>query len=72
MDKYNGVVFGSTSLATWAAAVSIPDIIFPFIGMGGTERWLVYPVVLWVAGLGGYLMNTTTTQNKENEKNTNY
>ena len=62
--KYIGIVFGLISLATWAAAVFIPDIIFPSIGMGGTERWLVYPIVLWLTGLGGYLMNTTTTQNK--------
>ena len=57
--KYIGIVFGSISLATWAAAVFIPDIIFSLIGMGGTERWLVYPIVLWITGLGGYLTNTT-------------
>lgn len=61
--KYIGILFGSISLATWAAAVFIPDIIFPFIGMGGTERWLVYPLVLWITGLGGYLMSKTTTVN---------
>jgi hypothetical protein len=26
----------------------------------GTERWLVYPIVLWITGLGGYLMNKNT------------
>jgi hypothetical membrane protein len=26
------------------------------MGMGGVERWVAYPVVLWVLGLGGYLM----------------
>lgn len=36
--KYIGILFGSISLATWVAAVFIPGIIFPFIGMGGTER----------------------------------
>ena len=56
--KYIGILFGSISLATWAAAVFIPNIIFSLIGMGGTERWLVYPIVLWITGLGGYLMNT--------------
>lgn len=37
-----------------------PNIIVPFIGLGGTERWIVYPIVLWITGLGGYLMNKTT------------
>jgi hypothetical protein len=26
------------------------------MGMGGVERWVAYPVVLWVLGMGGYLM----------------
>ena len=62
--KYIGIVFGAISLAIWAVVLLIPDIIISFIGMGGTERWLVYPIVLWITGLGGYLMNTTTIQNK--------
>lgn len=62
--KYVGILFGSISLATWAAVLFIPNIIFSLIGMGGTERWLVYPLVLWLTGLGGYLMNTPTTQSK--------
>jgi hypothetical protein len=58
--KYIGVVFGSITLITWSAAVIVPGIIFPFIGIGGTERWVVYPIVLWITGLGGCLMNKTT------------
>lgn len=61
--KYVGIVFGSISLAIWVAVLFIPNIIFSLIGPGGTERWLVYPLVLWLTGLGGYLMNTMTTQN---------
>jgi hypothetical protein len=26
------------------------------IGIGGTERWQVYPIVLWLAVYGGYLL----------------
>lgn len=59
--KYIGIVFGSITLATWSAAVFVPGIIFPFIGIGGTERWVVYPIVLWITGLGGYLVSKTTT-----------
>jgi len=28
------------------------------IGIGGTERWQVYPIVLWLAVYGGYLLAT--------------
>ncbi|MBW4641383.1 MAG: DUF998 domain-containing protein [Gloeocapsa sp. UFS-A4-WI-NPMV-4B04] len=61
--KFVGIVLDSITLITWLAVVVAPNIIVPFIGMGGTERWVVYPVVLWITGLGGYLMNTTTTKN---------
>jgi hypothetical protein len=60
--KFIGIVFGAISLITWCAVVFTPNIIVPFIGLGGTERWLVYPIVLWITGLGGYLMNITTTK----------
>ena len=26
------------------------------IGMGGTERWVVFPIILWLAFFGGYLL----------------
>jgi hypothetical membrane protein len=61
--KFIGIVFGAISLLTWCAVVFAPNMIVPFIGLGGTERWLVYPIVLWITGLGGYLMNLTTTRN---------
>ena len=35
----------------------LPELPYRFIGLGGTERWIVYPVMLWLTGLGGYLMN---------------
>jgi hypothetical membrane protein len=28
----------------------------PSLGVGGTERWVFYPEVFWVTGLGGYLL----------------
>jgi hypothetical membrane protein len=27
----------------------------PALGVGGTERWVFYPIVFWITGLGGYL-----------------
>jgi len=58
--NFIGIVFGAISLMTWFTVMFAPNIIVPFIGLGGTERWLVYPIVLWLTGLGGYLMNKTT------------
>lgn len=55
--KYIAILLGSVALLTWFAAMFVPAIIFAFIGIGGTERWIVYPLVLWLTGLGGYLMN---------------
>lgn len=29
---------------------------FAIFGLGGLERWIAYPILLWVTGFGGYLM----------------
>jgi hypothetical membrane protein len=57
--KYIGILLGSVALLTWCTAVFFPNIIVPFIGIGGAERWIVYSLVLWLTGLGGYFMNKT-------------
>ena len=31
------------------------------IGHGGTERMIIYPVMLWMVGFGGYLLGNTPT-----------
>jgi hypothetical membrane protein len=44
--KYIGIVFGLITIITlWTASFFIP-----IIGDGGTERWVAYPVVLWLTG----------------------
>lgn len=30
------------------------------LGGGGIERWIAYPVVLWLVGFGGYLLGGPT------------
>ena len=35
---------------TEAHALSVP------LGLGGAERWIVYPTVLWLVGFGGYML----------------
>jgi len=32
----------------------------PILGSGGTERWVAYPIVLWLIGFGGYLLGLST------------
>jgi hypothetical membrane protein len=55
--KYFGIMLGSIALTAWFLAMFFPSILFSSIGMGGTERWVAYPILLWLTGLGGYLMN---------------
>jgi hypothetical membrane protein len=51
--KYIGIIFGLITIVTlWTASFFIP-----IIGDGGTERWVAYPVVLWLTGIGGYILN---------------
>jgi len=38
---------------------------FAILGTGGVERWIVYPVVLWITGYGGYLMGTAPGEERE-------
>lgn len=54
-----GIVFGVIALSAWFLAVLSPDFPIPQIGIGGTERWVAYPIMLWITGLGGYLMAKT-------------
>ncbi|MFO7668428.1 MAG: DUF998 domain-containing protein [Bacteroidales bacterium] len=30
----------------------------PALGVGGAERWVFYPIVFWLTGLGGYLLGS--------------
>lgn len=30
-----------------------------FLGLGGIERWVVYPILLWMTGFGGYLLGAS-------------
>jgi hypothetical membrane protein len=58
--KYIGILFGSIALSTWCIAVISPSLLLSSIGKGGIERWVAYPLVLWLTGFGGYLMHKNT------------
>lgn len=56
-------VIGLLSLIVLVSAFFLGET-SPFwlaFGRGGEERLIAYPVVLWVTGLGGYLMGATST-----------
>lgn len=53
------VILGVISLIALAlAAIQAPGGLVAIFGIGGAERWIVYPVALWVIGFGGYLLGS--------------
>jgi hypothetical membrane protein len=55
--KYISVLFGSITLLTFIMAVFASGLLISHIGVGGLERWVAYPIMLWLTGFGGYLMS---------------
>ena len=50
------LVLGAASLVTLVTYMVVGDAgPMASLGIGGVERWIVYPVVLWVVAFGGYL-----------------
>jgi len=58
------VSFGGISLAVLASvlAFGIAGVAHPlqFLGSGGIERWVVYPLLAWILAFGGYLLGDAT------------
>jgi hypothetical membrane protein len=54
--RYLSFFLGAASLATLGTYMLLGDgsPLAP-LGIGGVERWIVYPVVLWITAFGGYL-----------------
>ncbi|MFH0914857.1 MAG: DUF998 domain-containing protein [bacterium] len=55
--RYFSVVLGAVSLVVLALYFILGDS-HPLarLGSGGIERWVAYPILLWVTGFGGYLL----------------
>jgi hypothetical membrane protein len=50
------LALGAVSLLTLASYILLGDRSpMAEFGIGGIERWIVYPVILWVIAFGGYL-----------------
>jgi hypothetical membrane protein len=55
--RYFAVLLGVVSLGTLLMyMVTGDDGPMAGLGRGGVERWVAYPTLMWVTGLGGYLM----------------
>jgi hypothetical membrane protein len=54
--RYISFLLGAVSLATLGTYMLLGDASpMAMLGIGGVERWIVYPVVLWITAFGGYL-----------------
>ncbi len=54
--RYLSILLGAASLVSLVAYLFLGDSNpMAGLGIGGIERWIVYPIVLWVTAFGGYL-----------------
>lgn len=54
--RWLSLALGAVSLATLVSYMVLGDgIPIAAMGIGGIERWIVYPVILWIVAFGGYL-----------------
>lgn len=55
--RYVAIVLGAVPLANLVLFMFLGDSYFVAgLGEGGLERWVAYPILLWMAGCGGYLL----------------
>ena len=55
--RYLSVTLGVVSLATLVSYMVLGDATpMAAMGIGGIERWIVYPVVIWLIAFGAYLL----------------
>jgi hypothetical protein len=54
--RWLSLALGAVSLATLVSYMLLGDASpFAVFGLGGLERWIVYPIVLWIIAFGGYV-----------------
>jgi hypothetical membrane protein len=55
--RYLCAAFGLVSLLSLVTALFLGTSgLVAALGSGGIERWVAYPLLLWVVGFGGYLL----------------
>jgi hypothetical membrane protein len=54
--RYLSILFGAVALLTLGTYLVMGDgAPLAGLGVGVVERWIVYPIVLWITGFGGYM-----------------
>ncbi len=54
--RYLSIACGAIALVTLASYMVMGDAApLAVLGPGGLERWIVYPIIAWLTGFGGYL-----------------
>lgn len=51
------LVLGILSLLFLISGIFLPHLLVPIMGPGGVERWVAYPIMIWLIGFGAYLMS---------------
>jgi hypothetical membrane protein len=59
--KYASIALGAVALV----ALFFAGVFIPHLGDGGTERWIAYPITMWLTGLGGYYLGRYSGNNPE-------
>jgi hypothetical membrane protein len=58
--RYMSLVVGLISLVALGIGLFGEDsFLATSIGLGGVERWIVYPIILWLPFFGGYLLSSS-------------
>jgi hypothetical membrane protein len=65
--RYVSAALGIVSLASLAWYIVLRETGTPAL-LGGVERWVAYPVVLWLVGFGGYLAASGQAQSASIER----
>jgi hypothetical membrane protein len=55
--RYVSALLGIIALFTLFGG-AFGGILIPVLGDGGTERWVAYPILVWVMGFGAYLLGS--------------
>ncbi len=54
--RFVSLILGAVSIVTLISTLLLGSgSPMTVLGIGGIERWIVYPVLLWVIAFGGYL-----------------